>query len=116
VTPQATLLLLFTMLTDTCGQLSLKAAAVSNKTGWERWKHIAANKWLWIGIFAYVFEFFSWLAFLSAVPLFLAVMVGSINIVLVSLGGKIFFKETMSRRRTTAVCLIALGVAVAGWA
>jgi EamA domain-containing membrane protein RarD len=43
-------------------------------------------------------------------------MVGSINIIVVMIGGRIFFKETLSPRRITAIGLIAVGVALAGWA
>lgn len=114
----ATLLLLITMVLDTTGQLALKASAVDDDdlTGLARWKNMAANKWLWIGVISYVFEFFSWLAFLSVVPLAQGVMVGSINIIIVMIGGRIFFKEALSPRRITAIGLIAVGVALAGWA
>lgn len=114
----ATLLLVITMVLDTAGQLALKASAIADDELSElaRWKVMAQNKWLWIGVFSYVFEFFSWLAFLSVVPLAQGVMVGSINIIVVMIGGRIFFKETLSPKRITAIGLIAVGVALAGWA
>lgn len=46
----------------------------------------------------------------------MGVLVGSINIFAVMIGGRIFFKEPLSASRVTAITLIAIGVALVGWA
>jgi multidrug transporter EmrE-like cation transporter len=61
-----------------------------------------------------VFEFFMWLAFLSVVPLWQGVMVACIDILLVMLGGRIFFGEQITRARMLAISLIAVGVLLVG--
>ncbi|MCA9804302.1 MAG: hypothetical protein KC777_20175 [Cyanobacteria bacterium HKST-UBA02] len=118
MTPTATLLWLLVIVFDTVGQLAFKAAATIDEDldGLARWRHMLKDKWIWIGVGSYVIEFFSWLAFLSFVPLSMGVLVGSINIFAVMLGGRIFFKEPLSASRVTAITLIAIGVALVGWA
>ena len=103
---------------DTCGQLAFKAAAdVGDEVGgWERWRIMLTDRWIWLGVGLYVVEFFLWLAFLSLVPLSEGVLVGSINILAVMLGGRLFFQEKLTPRRLVATGLIATGVALVGWA
>lgn len=117
MTPLATLLWLATIIFDTIGQLAFKAAAtIEDELSWlARWQRMFSDKWIWIGIGSYAIEFFTWLAFLSLVPLSQGVLVGSINILAVMIGGRIFFKEPLSPRRVTAIGLIAMGVALVGW-
>ena len=59
MTWQATLFWLANMVCDTVGQLSFKAASLSadEADGWDHWKRLAQSPFLWIGIFAFVFEF-----------------------------------------------------------
>lgn len=68
----------------------------------------------WTGIACFCVEFVAWYALLSLIPLSLAVLIGSINIVVVMLGGKILFRERLDGLRVTGMCLISLGVALAG--
>ena len=114
----ATLIWLVVIVFDTFGQLSFKAAAATDEglDGWARWKAMLSDKWIWVGIGSYVVEFFAWLAFLSMVPLSLAVLVGSINIITVVLAGRVFFGEALTRKRVAATILITLGVVLVGWA
>ena len=42
-------------------------------------------------------------------------MVASIDILLVMLGGRIFFGEHITRPRVAAISLIAIGVLLVGW-
>ncbi len=118
MTPLATLLWLLVIFVDTFGQLAFKAAATiaADVTGVARWRKMLLDKWIWCGIFSYVGEFFLWLAFLSLVPLSQGVLVGSINILSVMLGGRIFFGEKLTRKRVVATVLISTGVALVGWA
>lgn len=117
MTPLAVLFWIANILFDTIGQLSFKAAAISpgGLSGLARWRRIFGNRWIWIGASAYIAEFLLWLAFLSLVPLSQAVLVGSVNILAVMLGGRIFFAEKLTTRRTGAALLIACGVALVGW-
>ncbi|WP_213993577.1 EamA family transporter [Sodalis sp. dw_96] len=114
---QLTLLLwVLNVLVDTVGQLAFKAAALSGTpySGMAHWRHMLTHKWIWVGIFSYVFEFLLWLAFLSLVPLSVGVMLGSINIVAIMVVGRIWFKESLSKWRLIGILLIACGVLVVG--
>jgi drug/metabolite transporter (DMT)-like permease len=100
---------------DTTGHLVFKSAAIAeNETEWQRWKVMLTSLPLWIGISCFSLEFVVWLALLSLVPLSLAMLVGSINIVVVMLAGKILFNERLDRMRITGMWLMTIGVALAG--
>jgi len=80
----------------TAGHLSLKAGArggvAPDAPVLERWKTMIKGFWVgWCPAFAA--EFLLWLAFLSLVPLSLAVSVGSIDRLAVSVGGRIAFAK-----------------------
>ena len=99
------------MLVDTGGQLFFKAAASEHTAGaggLAHWKRMASRPWLWFGICCYVLEFFVWMAFLSQVELSVGVMLGSFNIVVIMLAGRLFFKEKLTAR---SVCGLLLGIA-----
>lgn len=107
---------ILTIIIDTIGQLAFKAAAsqhVDNK-GLAYWISLSKRKWLWIGIFCYIIEFVTWLAFLSLVPLSDGVMLGSINIAVIMIAGRLFFNEKLTKNRIIGVILIAFGVAIVG--
>ena len=116
MSPLAFLVWMLNLLSDTVGQLAFKAAAVhgGDESGVQRWLAMARNHWIWLGLVAYVAEVTLWLAFLSLAPLSLAVLLGSLNIMCVMVGGRIFFKEQITKRRMLAVSLIALGVVFVG--
>lgn len=99
---------------DTCGQLAFKAAAIADGDGLARWRRMASGKWLWIGIACYVGEFLAWLAFLSMVPLSEGVLLGSVNIIVLMVLGRLLFAEKLSRLRVAGILLIAIGVTVVG--
>jgi drug/metabolite transporter (DMT)-like permease len=117
MTAQATLIWLLKIVADTIGQLSFKAAANIEEDHWlAHWKAMMSDKWMWAGIGSYFVEFFLWLALLSLVPLSLAVLLASFNILTITLGGRLIFKEKLTPRRCLAISLIAVGVALVGWA
>jgi drug/metabolite transporter (DMT)-like permease len=117
MTATATLIWLLKIVADTVGQLSFKAAANVSEESWlSHWRAMLSDKWMWAGITSYVFEFFLWLAMLSLVPLSLAVLLASFNILTITLGGRLLFKEKLTPRRCVAITLIAIGVALVGWA
>lgn len=100
---------------DTIGHLAFKAAAISeHETEWGRWKAMLRSLPLWVGISCFGLEFLVWLALLSIVPLSLAMLIGSINIVVVMLAGKVLFHERLDRMRIAGMWFISIGVALAG--
>ena len=117
MTWQATLFWLANMVCDTIGQLSFKAASLSadEHDGWAHWKQLARSPFLWIGIAAFVLECAFWLSFLSLVPLAMGLFVGSANMILVMIGGRLFFDEKITTARLTAIGLIVIGVVLVGW-
>jgi drug/metabolite transporter (DMT)-like permease len=111
----AILLWLINITLDTAGHLAFKAAAITeHETEWKRWKAMLSSLPLWIGLVCFGLEFLVWLALLSLVPLSLAILVGSINIVVVMLAGKLLFAETLPPLRIAGMWLISIGVALAG--
>lgn len=116
MSPIVILVWFITIVVDTVGQLAFKAAATEdlNHTGLEHWKFMLKRPWLWIGILSYILEFIVWLAFLSFVPLSDGVMLGSINIVIIMIAGRLFFHEKITKNRLIGVILITLGVMVVG--
>ena len=107
---------LVTIFIDTIGQLAFKAAASEHQDhdGLAHWKAMALRPWIWIGIASYIIEFVTWLVFLSLVPLSDGVMLGSINIVVILIAGRLFINEKLTRNRLIGVILINLGVTVVG--
>jgi len=103
------------ILLDTVGHLAFKSAAVTeHELEWQRWKKMLSSPLLWIGIACFSLEFAVWFSLLSLVPLSLAILIGSINIVAVMLAGKLLFRERLDRMRVAGMALIAIGVALAG--
>ena len=119
MSPFALSLLAIVLIGNTAGQLLFKAASLrASRPGRAgHWQALAFDPLLWLALLIYVFEFFMWLAFLSVVPLWQGVMVASIDILLVMLGGRIFFGETLL---PTEMPLPSLGfpflvISIAGW-
>jgi drug/metabolite transporter (DMT)-like permease len=101
---------------DSGGQLAFKAAAMEPgmATGLARWRHMAGRPWLWCGVSCFIGEFIVWLAFLSVIPLAEGVLLGMVSIVVVMLGGRIWFFEHFTRLRLIGISLILVGVAIVG--
>ena len=100
---------------DTAGHIAFKRAAIlPHETERERWQAMLASRTMWLGIVCFVFEFVAWLSLISLVPLSQAVLIGSINIVVVMLAGKLLFDERLDRMRLVGMTLVSLGVALAG--
>jgi drug/metabolite transporter (DMT)-like permease len=103
---------------DTGGQLAFKRAALHTReasdAGLGRWKARAREPWIWAGVACFVAEFVLWLAFLSVVPLARGVLLGSINIVVIVLAGRLWFRESLGPWRLLGIALIVLGVALVG--
>ena len=72
------------------------------------------DKWIWLGLLAFAFEFVIWVAFLSLVPLSIGVLLASANLIAIMIGGWILFAEKLTSRRIAAAVLITVGVALVG--
>ena len=118
MTPLALMLLAAVLIGNSAGQLLLKAASVradrADRAGGGHWQALLASPLLWLGLAIYAAEFFLWLAFLSVVPLWMGVMVACIDIPIVMIGGRIFFREHITGPRIVAITLIAAGVLMVG--
>lgn len=101
---------------DTIGQVAFKYAAISSKNEkhWHYWLNLFSNYWLWLGISAYLIEFFLWLAFLTLVPLSKSILLSSINIITIMLVGRLLFRETLTAFRIIGMVLITVGVVFVG--
>ncbi|TBR14186.1 MAG: hypothetical protein EPO46_01190 [Lysobacter sp.] len=106
-----------TVVLDTVGQIAFKSAAGDPRAGdgIVRWRYMARRPALWLGIACYALEFVAWTAFLSLVPLGRGVLLGSINIVVIMLAGRVLFREHLTRMRLVGIGLVTLGVAIVGW-
>lgn len=103
------------ILLDTTGHLAFKSAAITeHEAELQRWKMMLSSPMLWIGIVCFSIEFGVWFALLSLIPLSLAMLIGSINIVIVMLAGRLLFQERLDRLRVAGMWLIAIGVGLAG--
>jgi drug/metabolite transporter (DMT)-like permease len=113
----AAALLLVVLLLEAISHLALKSASMraSNRSGLGYLLTFAGQPAFWVALASFVVLFLAWLAFLSRVPLGQGVMAGSITIVGVMLGGRLFFGERITPPRALAIALIALGVALVGW-
>ncbi len=116
MSPTVFALWMLTVVLDTGGQLAFKAAASHPEAGdgLARWKHMLARPWIWLGGACYVFEFLAWIAFLSLVPLGRGLLLGSINIVVIMLAGRVLFRERLTPMRVTGILLVTAGVALVG--
>lgn len=115
LTSTAVIFWILNIVFDTTGHLAFKAVAtVEHTTELERWKKMLALPTMWLGIVCFVFEFLAWLALLSLVPLSLALIIGTMNIVAVMLAGKILFAEQLDGMRIAGMAFIVIGVALAG--
>ena len=118
MTATAWVLLLAVLVLDTGSHLLLKSASLSAKATAGNGAFILAllrQPALWIAIPAFVALLFTWIAFISLVPLSQGIMAGSITIAGVMLGGRLFFNEQITGPRALAIGLVAIGVALVGW-
>ena len=105
-------LLLAILILETVSHLSLKAASAraARLGGLPFIRALLGHAGFWTGIVSFLALFLAWLAFIARVPLAQGVMAGSITIVGVMLGGRLWFGERLTPARSLAVGLITLGV------
>ena len=115
--PRATSLLVIFLLGTTAGQMLFKAASLrvarAERSG--LWPRLALEPRVWIGIAIYAFALLVWLALVSLLPLWQAVMVANLDILLVMVGGRVIFGEQITLPRFVALSLITVGAALVGW-
>lgn len=68
--------------------------------------------WMWVGLTLMGIAFFSLLVALSRENVSLVVPVTALSYVAGALGGKLFLREQVTRRRWVGVLLVCIGVAV----
>ena len=68
--------------------------------------------WMWVGLTLMGIAFFSLLVVLSRENVSLVVPVTALSYVAGALGGKLFLREQVTRRRWVGVLLVCIGVAV----
>lgn len=112
-----TMIWLANLVFDTAGHLAFKAASknADQHDGLKHWRALFGGPLLWLGIAAFVIEFFLWLALLTMAPLSQGIMIGCVNIIGVMVGGWLVFGEPITPPRTAAASFIALGVLLVGW-
>jgi drug/metabolite transporter (DMT)-like permease len=117
MSPLATLLLAIFLIGTATGQLLFKAASVRAQSAAKGGTIIALARdpRVWIGVAIYLCEFLVWLAFVSLVPLWQAVMVANLDILFVMVFGRICFGEHITGARILAMALISIGVVLVGW-
>jgi len=117
MSPRATSLLAIFLLGTTAGQMLFKAASLRGARAGRSglWPQLALEPLVWIGIAIYALALLVWLALVSLLPLWQAVMVANLDILLVMVGGRIVYGERITLPRVVAVSLITVGVALAGW-
>ena len=116
MSPMVLLVLFLNVLTDTVGHMSYKFAAKGSEgmTTVQYWKHVLLHPWMWIGIAFHTAEFFLWIAFLSMVPLAVGVMLGSVNVVVLMILGRIMYGERINIWRFWGMTLVCLGIIAVG--
>lgn len=107
---------MLTVALEATGQLSFKAAASHPSPGGTltHWQHMLARPWIWLGVACYLLEFLARVAFLSLVPLGRGLLLGSINIVVIILAGRLLFGENITRMRLLGIVLVTAGVVLVG--
>jgi drug/metabolite transporter (DMT)-like permease len=103
---------------ETGGQMFLKVTGIKSMSGaiypFNYWVNIFSKPWIWIAFCCYFLQFLIWLAFLSLVSLSQGMLLGSINIVAIMIGGHLIFGEKVNFLRLSGILLIAIGVAIVG--
>ena len=102
---------------ETLGQVALKFAG-TRVGAFELDRHSVllalSTPWLWLGLLAYALHLLSWIAFLSLVDLSKGMLLASINMVAIMLGGRLLFREKLTPLRVTGIALVSAGVAIVG--
>ncbi|KGM29468.1 4-amino-4-deoxy-L-arabinose-phosphoundecaprenol flippase subunit ArnE [Photorhabdus luminescens] len=102
-----TLLLLVSLLTC-AGQLCQKQAVICWQS--DVYQRASALKWLIGAVILLAVGMLFWLRLLQILPLGIAYPMLSINFIMVTLAGKIFYQEKAGRKHWSGVVFIMLGI------
>jgi undecaprenyl phosphate-alpha-L-ara4N flippase subunit ArnE len=91
-----------------CGQILFKKAAIEAGNG-PAWSGLV-NIWTLIALIIYAFGTVLWLAILRTTPLSVAYPFTALGFVLVPLGARLMFGETLDTRYMAGVGLILIGI------
>jgi drug/metabolite transporter (DMT)-like permease len=116
--PIAWLLLGAMLVFETASHLLLKASAARAHAD-TRDMHYIRRMFrvpiFWLALACFLAMMVVWIGFYSVVGLGEGVMMGSITIAGVMIGGRIFFGEKLTPARALAALLIGAGVVMVGW-
>jgi drug/metabolite transporter (DMT)-like permease len=106
-------LVLFQVVMNTLAQLLLKKGVGLvnfSQPIWGLCLSIAANVYIFSGVFIFILSLFLWLYLLSQFDLSFLYPFGSLSYVLAALGGWFFFAENITLYRGGGIFLILMGV------
>lgn len=100
---------------DVGGQVAFKLGANTlpdlTKAGWHAFARVLlTDRWIAIGILVYLIEFVVWVRILALAPLGIAFPIASLNILAITLAGRIWLGEKTSRSQWFGAALITAGV------
>ncbi|MGL5177979.1 MAG: EamA family transporter [Aeromonas veronii] len=109
-----TLLLLLVSLLTSAGQMLQKQAVISwQRTPHSHWQKLT-SPWLLGSITALGCGMLLWIYLLQRLPLSMAYPMLSLNLVLVLLGSRLFFRESVSSRNWLGAAAIIVGALLLG--
>jgi multidrug transporter EmrE-like cation transporter len=117
VTLPAFLLILTGVLLNAVAQLALKASvagmgalSLTPATAWPLFTRLAAEPWLWVGLFCYGISVVVWILALSRVDVTIAYPMLSIGYVVNALAAAALLGEALTLQRMLGIGIIILGV------
>lgn len=117
MTLPAFLLILTGVLLNAVAQLALKASvagmgalSLTPATAWPLFTRLAAEPWLWVGLFCYGISVVVWILALSRVDVTIAYPMLSIGYVVNALAAAALLGEALTLQRMLGIGIIILGV------
>ncbi len=117
MTLPAFLLILTGVLLNAVAQLALKASvagmgelSLNLQTAWPLFTRLAAEPWLWVGLFCYGISVVVWILALSRVDVTIAYPMLSIGYVVNALAAAALLGEALTFSRIAGIGIIILGV------
>lgn len=100
---------------EVCGQLCMKRAMREPSSGFRAAvQRVCTNRWLQVGIAAFIIEALFWTWTLYLLPLDIAFPMGSLCFAGVAVGAAYFLHEPISRLRWLGIAMILIGVGLLG--
>ncbi len=100
---------------EVCGQLCMKRAMREPSSGFRAAiRRVCTNRWLQVGISAFILEALFWTWTLYLLPLNIAFPMGSLCFAGVAVGAAYFLHEPITRLRWLGIAMILFGVGLLG--